>query len=105
MTKITSAKKPKPASPALVAADRSKNRLWLYRKKMGYSQRMVAQLLGHKSPARVCDYELGKVVPSLETALKLAIILRTPLRELYSNLFRQFQHKINHKGKQFVSQS
>lgn len=73
------------------------NRLWLYRKKMGYSQQMVAQLLGHKSPARICDYEQGKIIPSLETALKLAVILGTPIRELYFNLFGQWQQEINHQ--------
>ena len=74
-----------------------KNRLWLYRKKMGYSQKVVAQLLGRKSSARICDYERGKFLPSLETALKLEIILGIPLRELYSNIYRQLQREINHK--------
>ena len=69
-----------PACAAYVAAGRPKNRLWLYRKKMGYSQKVVAQLLGRKSSARICDYERGKFLPSLETALKLEIILGIPLR-------------------------
>jgi transcriptional regulator with XRE-family HTH domain len=67
---------------------------------MGYSQKIVAQLLGRKNPARICDYEQGKIIPSLQTALKLEIILHTPIREFYSNGYKQFQREINHKKKQ-----
>ena len=91
-----------PACAAHVAAGRPKNRLWFYRKKMGYSQKAVAQLLGRKSSARICDYERGKFLPSLETALKLEIILGVPLRELYSNLFGKFQKEVNHKRKNLL---
>lgn len=70
------------------------NRLWFHRKKMGYSQQVVATLLGCKSPARICDYELGKRIPSLETALKLEITLCVPIAFLYPELFKQLKQRI-----------
>ena len=53
---------------------------------MGYSQRRVAHLLGHKSHAALSLYEHGRVMPTLITALRLEIILRTPVAFLFPNL-------------------
>lgn len=73
------------------------NRLWWYRKKLGYSQKGVALLLGHQSSARVCDYERGNQMPSLETALKLSIILQTPIVTLYPQRYAQLEQGIKQR--------
>ena len=67
------------------------NRLWLQRRKVGYSRRMVARLLGHKGTTHVSAYENGKRTPSLRTALKLAIILSMPVEFLYYDLHAQLK--------------
>ena len=75
----------------------AKNWLWFYRKQMGYSQNMVATLLGQKSTARVSDYERGKRIPSLKTALKLEIILCTPIAFLYPEFYAHLKQEINQR--------
>jgi transcriptional regulator with XRE-family HTH domain len=62
------------------------NLLWVARQKAGLSQRAVARRLGHRSSARISDYETGRRLPSLPTALKLGVIYRTALDELFAPL-------------------
>lgn len=71
-----------------------KNNLWQYRKRWGYSQKQVAFLLGHKSTWPISDYERGKRLPTLTTALKLEIILRVPVAFLYQDLYGNLKRKI-----------
>ena len=70
------------------------NRLWIHRKKMGYSQRHVAKLLGHKSPARVSNYERGRRLPNLETVLKLQVILCATVDTLYQETYLEMKQKV-----------
>ena len=62
------------------------NRLWIARKQAGLGQKVVAKLLGHRSRSVVSEYETGRLLPSLRTALKLAKIYNTPINELYPAL-------------------
>lgn len=71
-----------------------KNNLWQYRKRMGFSQKQVAFLLGHKSTWPISDYERGKRLPTLTTALKLGIILRVPPDFLYQDICGNLKRKI-----------
>ena len=80
-----------------------KNNLWIYRKRMGYSQKVVARLLGHKSLAHISDYERGKRLPGLETALKLEIILRVPVAFLYQSHYTELKRKIRETEKAIQS--
>jgi len=70
------------------------NQLWIYRKRMGFSQKDVASLLGHKTTSHVSDYEQGKRLPGLETALKLEIILRVPVAFLYGELYEELKQSL-----------
>ena len=70
------------------------NRLAMYRRRMRYSQRSVAHLLGHKSHAAVSSYEHGRVLPKLEIALRLEIILRTPVAFLFPDLHDSLKKEI-----------
>jgi len=63
-----------------------KNSLVLYRRRMRFSQRHVARLLGHKDATLLCAYERGRILPPLLTALRLGIILRVPLEFLFGGL-------------------
>ena len=65
------------------------NRLAVQRRKLGYSQRRVVRLLGHKSHAGLSLYESGKVLPTLATALRLELILRVPLAQLFPDLYER----------------
>ena len=77
------------------------NRLWFYRKQLGYSQKKVAFLLGHRSASRVSNYERGHRVPALATAMKLALILQTPISRLYPDLHAQLKAHIERREKRW----
>lgn len=79
------------------------NRLWLYRKKRGYSQREVALLLGHKSMAHISEYERGLKTPSLKTALKLAVILSTAVDFIFSDWRKDFQSEIQTRREKLLA--
>lgn len=72
------------------------NRLWYYRKRLGYSQKRIARLLGHRQTSHVSDYERGKRLPTLDTALKLELILRVPAAFLYEDRYKALKHEIRH---------
>jgi len=82
--------------------EKPRNLLWWHRKKIGYSQKVVAKLLGHKSTTHISDYERGKRLPSLKTALKLEIILCTPIAFLYHETYTQLKQDINHRREQLT---
>src|SRR5262245_6713024 len=62
------------------------NQLDIFRRKMKFSQKQVAHLLGHKDTSVWSDYERGDRLPSLVNALRLGIILRTPIEFLFHSL-------------------
>jgi DNA-binding XRE family transcriptional regulator len=62
------------------------NSLWMARQQAGLRQKSVARLLGHRSTSIISEYETGKLLPSLPTALKLAAIYDCNIRDLYPDL-------------------
>ena len=74
--------------------NQNKNLLASYRRRRAYSQRHVAHLLGHKSHGALSSYERGRVVPTLTTALKLEIVLRTPVAFLFPNVYETLRNEI-----------
>src|SRR6266478_1858138 len=70
------------------------NRLDLYRRRMRFSQRHVAHLLGHKDNSAWSDYERRDRLPSLVNALRLGIILRVPVEFLFGALHDELRGQI-----------
>ena len=70
------------------------NKLDLYRRRMRFSQRHVAHLLGHQDNSGWSDYERGDRLPSLVNALRLAIILRVPVEFLFGALHEELRGQI-----------
>jgi DNA-binding XRE family transcriptional regulator len=66
---------------------KKKNSLILYRRRMGFSQRTVSRLLGHKDATLLCSYERGRMLPPLIAALGLGVILRVPVEFLFPGLY------------------
>ena len=56
---------------------------------MGYTQREVARLLGYRSATHISDYERGRRLPSLETAIKLEVVLCAPVAFLFPDIRRR----------------
>jgi len=70
------------------------NDLILYRLRMGFSRKYVAGLLQHKNTSLLSKLEEGLALPSLVTALKLAVIYRIPVDFLYSQQYRSLRDQI-----------
>lgn len=62
---------------------KTNNRLWQARHKAGLEEKQVAYLLGHKNVNQISRYERGVNTPSFKTALKLELILRVPVADLF----------------------
>ncbi|PYP90109.1 MAG: hypothetical protein DMG65_12170 [Candidatus Angelobacter sp. Gp1-AA117] len=72
----------------------SNNDLVLYRRRMGFSRKYVSGLLGHKNTSALSRLEQGQTVATLETALKLAAIYRTPTDFLYSSMYTRIRGEV-----------
>ena len=70
------------------------NSLVLYRRRMGFSQKQVARLLGHRDTSMVSHYEHGRALPPLTAALALEIILRVPVAFLFPGMYDDLKHQI-----------
>jgi transcriptional regulator with XRE-family HTH domain len=77
---------------------KTNNRLWQARRRRGLEQKQVAHLLGHKTCNQVSRYERGEKLPGFRTALKLEIILQTPVRELFPDLYENFRARISERA-------
>src|ERR1039458_8612125 len=76
-------------------SSRPHNYLRTYRKRSGLGQQDVAFLLGHKSRANVCRFEQGHRLPSLRTALALALILDVSVTALFGGMHCEVQKEID----------
>ena len=81
---------------------RHKNQLALYRRRVRFSQKQVARLLGHNDTSMISHYERGRSLPPLLTALRLEIICRTPVAYLYGDLYRKMKDEIRTKEEDLV---
>ena len=66
---------------------RFKNYLFRLRRIRGYSQKQFAALLGLKSRKAISDFESGRRVPPVQTAMLMEIVLSTKLSEIYPDLY------------------
>ena len=61
---------------------------------MGFTQKQVARLLGHRDTTMVSHYEHGRSFPPLPVALSLEIIFRTPVAFLFPGLYDETKLRI-----------
>jgi transcriptional regulator with XRE-family HTH domain len=72
------------------------NNLVLYRRRMGFSQKQVARLLGQRDTSMVSHYEHSRAFPPLVVALGLEIIYRVPVAFLFPDLYDELKRRIRH---------
>ena len=70
------------------------NNLIIYRRRMGFTQKAVAELLGQRDAAMISHYEHGRTSPSLSVALGLEIIYRVPVAFLFPEIYDDLKHRI-----------
>ena len=73
-------------------------RLWLARNRRNLKQKQIAYLLGNKSLDQVSRYENGSRVPTLQTALKLEVILGVSVRALFPQLYAELRSEIRERA-------
>lgn len=78
------------------------NRLRLYRRKNGLSQKRAAYFMGLKTTTSLSHYEKGDKVPSLQNALKLEIILHAPVAFLFRELFEESKKDIQDRRERIL---
>lgn len=76
------------------AETKTNNRLWQVRHKCGLEQKQVARLLGHKNCDQISRYERGARIPGLQIALKLELIYRTPVSDLFPDHYQRYRQEI-----------
>jgi transcriptional regulator with XRE-family HTH domain len=74
--------------------NQNQNNLVLYRRRMGFSQKQVARLLGHRDATMVSHYEHDRALPPLAAALGLEIIYRVPVAFLFPAMYGQIKGRI-----------
>ena len=70
------------------------NNLVLYRRRMGFTQRQVARLLGHRDTSMVSHYEHSRALPPLAVALGLEIVYRVPVAFLFPAMYDELKRQI-----------
>src|SRR5947207_15870342 len=70
------------------------NSLLLYRRRMGFTQKQVAQLLGHRDTSMISHYEHGRSLPPLPVALSREIILGVPVAFLFPGMHDDLRKRI-----------
>jgi len=78
------------------------NDLVLYRKRMGFTQKQVARLLGQRDATMISHYEHGRALPPLAMALSLEIIYRTPVAFLFPTLYDELRRQIRKQEESFA---
>jgi len=78
---------------------RGVNHLYPLRRNRGLLQKHMALLIGRRANT-VSQYERGRALPTLETALLLEIILGARLSEMYVDLQRDLYNTVLQRAKQ-----
>jgi transcriptional regulator with XRE-family HTH domain len=87
-----------------MSQDKNKNPkrfLWQARQRSGLSQKVIAFLMNKKFTDEISRYENGLRLPTLQTALKLEIIYRVPIRLLFYELFTSYQWQIRERSSRY----
>lgn len=70
------------------------NDLVIYRRRMGFTQKRVAELLGKSDATMITHYEHGRALPPLAVALSLEIIYRVPVAFLFPGMYDDLKRRI-----------
>lgn len=83
-----------------MASHKLPNYLRAHRKRLGFSQRDIAFLLGGRHGSRPSRYEHFSCTPVLRTALALAVILRVSVQELFAGEYQQIEDCVRRQAQQ-----
>lgn len=75
------------------------NYLRMHRKRAALSQEDVAFLIGVGNGSQICRYERDALVPNVEAALGLSIILGKSVEELFAGLYARIKSEVIARSK------
>jgi transcriptional regulator with XRE-family HTH domain len=78
----------------MASRKQKQNNLVLYRRRMGFTQKQVARLLGQRDASMVSHYEHGRALPPLAVALSLEVVYRVPVAFLFPDMYDELKRKI-----------
>jgi transcriptional regulator with XRE-family HTH domain len=73
------------------------NNLKRYRKRMGFSQKEVADMLGLKSASCISRWENGTSIPSWQHMFELSFLYSTIPNQFYGDLWSDIQSRLRKK--------
>ena len=73
------------------------NRLKMHRKMMGYKQKEVARLLGLYNTSPLSEWENGLTMPNAHNLIKLSVLYRTYVNELYTEYCHEVRKTLQTK--------
>ena len=79
------------------ALKQKQNNLVLHRRRMGFTQKQVTRLLGHRDTTMMSHYEHGRAFPPLPVALALEIIFRVPVAFLFPEMYDEIKKHIRQR--------
>ena len=68
--------------------------LWRARRQAGLERKQVSHLIGHRTPDPLARYERGEIEPTLDNAIKLAVVYGVDLEALYPHKYETFRKEI-----------
>lgn len=74
------------------------NQVGLIRKLRGLNRKKVAILLGHKTTVTIGYWETGFKMPNLKNAIKLQILLKIKIDQLFPNLAEEAREELVKEG-------
>jgi transcriptional regulator with XRE-family HTH domain len=80
------------------------NRLKTCRRLMGYSQEDIRRKLRLQSTSMISRWESGQKMPSGENLLKLSVLYKTLVNELYLGLTKEYHAEIYPAEQVFIRQ-
>src|ERR1022692_265457 len=89
-------------SPCMHSSEQKLNNLVLYRRRMGFTQKHVARLLGQRDTSMISHYEHGRSLPPLPVALSLEIILRVPVAFLFPGMYDELKLRIRNQEQELA---
>lgn len=78
----------------------STNKLAVFRKRMKFTQKQVAAILGLTNVSAISNYERGVSLPSLERAFSFAIVYRVPVELLFPDLYEWLRLELRQREAQ-----
>jgi len=85
-----------------VAKQRLQHYLRTYRRRSGFSQEEIAQLLGASSGTKVSRYESFRRCPSVITVFAYEVIFNQPARELFAGFYDGVHQEVRQRAERLA---